>query len=225
MLSPDRHDQDHKRQEEQQVSAVLQQLLLPWALLSTGLLGLQEYLATLAATGREEHPSVGPQQPQQQGAGGASSLRGGGAAAALTSHLSRQQVEAAYAAMAAMEAAPQQLLIDFLQSQPGVRIIGPEGGLHAADPASRLPTVSFVHDRLLPSHIARKVNACGYAIRNGHMYARRLVEALVAGGAIKAGGDDADDAVNEGVVRVSLLHYNTREEVEGLIGVLRKVLA
>lgn len=207
------------------MSAVLQQLPLPWALLPTGLLGLQEYLATLAAAGGEEHPSVGPQQPQQHGAGGASSLRGGGEAAALTSHLSRQQVEAAYAAMAAMEAAPQLLLIGFLQSQQGVRIIGPEGGLGAAEPASRLPTVSFVHDRLLPSHIAGEVNACGYAIRNGHMYARRLVEALVAGGVIAARGCDTDAAVNEGVVRVSLLHYNTREEVEGLIGVLRRVLA
>ncbi|KAK6354354.1 hypothetical protein TWF730_008762 [Orbilia blumenaviensis] len=51
-----------------------------------------------------------------------------------------------------------------------------------------------------------------YGIRWGHVYAKRLVDLL---------GLEKPD---EGIVRVSLLFYNTVEEVEGLIKVLDKVL-
>ena len=50
------------------------------------------------------------------------------------------------------------------------------------------------------------------AVRNGHFYARRCVEAL--------GLKDPD----EGVVRVSLVHYNTAEEVDRLVDGLRALL-
>jgi selenocysteine lyase/cysteine desulfurase len=43
------------------------------------------------------------------------------------------------------------------------------------------------------------------------MYAHRLCKAM---------GIDPDD----GVVRVSLVHYNTLDEIDGLIGVLEEVL-
>ena len=52
----------------------------------------------------------------------------------------------------------------------------------------------------------------GFALRHGHMYAYRLLEALHV--------PDIDD----GVVRISLLHYNTPAEVEGLIRALKAVL-
>ncbi|EWC46256.1 hypothetical protein DRE_04427 [Drechslerella stenobrocha 248] len=51
-----------------------------------------------------------------------------------------------------------------------------------------------------------------YGIRWGHCYAKRLIDSF---------GLDKPD---EGVVRVSLLFYNTVEEVEGLVKVLEQVL-
>lgn len=70
----------------------------------------------------------------------------------------------------------------------------------------------------------------GYAVRSGHAYAHRLMTALAPallpylrrdeGG----GRGAAAAAVEDGVVRISLLHYNTPAEVEGLLDVLREVL-
>jgi selenocysteine lyase/cysteine desulfurase len=52
----------------------------------------------------------------------------------------------------------------------------------------------------------------GFALRHGHMYAYRLLTALRL------------PDINDGVVRVSLLHYNTPAEVQGLIKALTTVL-
>jgi selenocysteine lyase/cysteine desulfurase len=51
-----------------------------------------------------------------------------------------------------------------------------------------------------------------YGIRSGHFYSKRLCNDVL--------GLDGDD----GVVRVSLLHYNTEDEVRGLVKVLDDVL-
>ena len=53
----------------------------------------------------------------------------------------------------------------------------------------------------------------GFAVRNGHMYAYRLLTGMQL--------PDIDD----GVVRISLLHYNTPQEVQGLLGALERVLS
>ena len=87
-----------------------------------------------------------------------------------------------------------------------MRIIGPH---HAGE--SRVGTLSFVHHSKSSREIAELVDRSGIAIRNGHMYAYRLWEAL--------GLDPAD-----GVVRVSLAHYNTVEEIDRLIAVLDEAL-
>ena len=55
------------------------------------------------------------------------------------------------------------------------------------------------------------VDQSGIGIRHGHMYAYHLCEAA---------GLDPDD----GVVRVSMVHYNTPEEIERLIEVLDTAL-
>ncbi len=108
--------------------------------------------------------------------------------------------------MAACELPVQARLIEYLLSRPEVRIIGPG---HARD--SRVGTVSFVHRSKRSREICDVVDRSGIAIRSGHMYAHRLCEAL--------GLDPAD-----GVVRVSLVHYNTVEEIDRLIDVLEEAL-
>ena len=93
-------------------------------------------------------------------------------------------------------------LIEYLMSRSDVRIVGPR---HAGE--GRVGTVSLVHATKSSRDIAEVVDRSGIAIRHGHMYAYRLCEAL--------GLDPAD-----GVVRVSLVHYNTVEEIDQLIEVL-----
>ena len=78
-----------------------------------------------------------------------------------------------------------------------------DGGPAHAEP-TRVPTVSFVREGMTSRDIALKANALGLGIRYGNFYSYRLCEAL---------GLDVDD----GVVRASMLHYNTPDEVDRLI--------
>ena len=112
----------------------------------------------------------------------------------------RRTVEAAWAEMARLEAAPHARLVEGLRDL-GVRFVGP--GEARAD---TVPTVSFLMDE--PSDaVAARVNGPERGLRNGNMYAVRLLDGL---------GIPRDP----GVVRASLAHYNTVEEVEGLLGAL-----
>lgn len=120
--------------------------------------------------------------------------------------LQRSTVERAFDLMTACELPLQQRLVDFLDQRANVRIIGPGRG-----DDRRVGTVSFVHRNLSSRHIADAVNREGIGIRNGHMYAYHLCRAI---------GLDPDD----GVVRISLVHYNTPDEIERLIEVLDRVL-
>jgi cysteine desulfurase family protein (TIGR01976 family) len=120
--------------------------------------------------------------------------------------LDRAAVERAFEFMTACELPLQERLVDYLRSRSDVRIIGPgHGG------PSRVGTISFVHESKTSREITEVVDQSGIAIRHGHMYAYHLCEAL---------GRDTDD----GVVRVSLVHYNTLEEIERLIAVLDRAL-
>ncbi|THH18322.1 hypothetical protein EW146_g2653 [Bondarzewia mesenterica] len=106
-------------------------------------------------------------------------------------------------------------LLGFLKSQEsrGVRIVGDE---HAGP--TRVPTISFVvtGERAIKSKDVVKVfdQKGDIGIRYGHFYAHTLVDSLTP-------KIDIDDAV----VRISLVHYNTVQEVEKIIGILRDVLA
>jgi cysteine desulfurase family protein (TIGR01976 family) len=118
----------------------------------------------------------------------------------------RSAVERAFDLMTACELPLQHRLVEYLQSRDDVRIVGPQ---HAGP--SRVGTISFVHDARSSAEITEVVDRSGVAIRHGHMYAYHLCEAL---------GLDPDD----GVVRVSLVHYNTPDEIERLIEVLDRAM-
>ncbi len=120
--------------------------------------------------------------------------------------LDRTAVEHAFDVMTACELPLQERLIKYLLSRDDVRIIGPTGA-----GTERVGTISFVHNRMSSREITEAVDRSGIGIRNGHMYAYHLCEAL---------GLDPED----GVVRTSLVHYNTLEEIERLIEVFESVL-
>ncbi|KAF8656071.1 hypothetical protein AX16_002771 [Volvariella volvacea WC 439] len=125
-------------------------------------------------------------------------------------------LKATFEAIAQHEQTLLKPLIGYLVSdeayERGVRIVGEEGiGL------SRVPTVSFVvvGQRAVSS---RKIveffdQKGGVGIRWGHFYAYTIVDELRP-------KIDTD----EGVVRISLVHYNTVEEVERIISILKEAL-
>lgn len=98
------------------------------------------------------------------------------------------------------------LLLDYLKSIPEIRIIGNPD----ASAALRVPTISFVHSRFKSDEIVEKVDEHGIGIRFGDFYAKKLIETL-------------DLEEKNGVVRVSLVHYNTPEEVRKLIKVFEGI--
>ena len=120
--------------------------------------------------------------------------------------LDRSAIERAFEIMTACELPLQARLIEYLRSRDDVRIIGPSD----AD-ESRVGTISFVHDSKSSAEITAAVDRSGIGIRHGHMYAYHLCEAA---------GLDPED----GVVRTSLVHYNTMEEIERLVEVFDAVL-
>jgi cysteine desulfurase family protein (TIGR01976 family) len=119
----------------------------------------------------------------------------------------RESVEAAFDLIADHEAGLTDRLLDFLRGRPGVRIVGRD----TSDPAERVSIVSFVVGGVPSRSIVEAVDPHGIGIRFGHFYSARLIEAL--------GLEEAD-----GVVRVSMVHYNTAAEVDRLIGVLDTLL-
>jgi cysteine desulfurase family protein (TIGR01976 family) len=113
---------------------------------------------------------------------------------------------AAYAAMEEQERRLSRRLLAFLDACPAVEVLGP-----GSDSTARLPTISFAVANTKSSAIPPVCDRHGIGIRWGHFYAPQLVERL--------GLSEKD-----GVVRVSMVHYNTQDEVDRLIAVLGPAL-
>jgi cysteine desulfurase family protein (TIGR01976 family) len=110
--------------------------------------------------------------------------------------------------MAAHEEALAERLLGWLRARNDVRIIGRS----TAARDERVPTINFVAEGRSSSAVVAAVDPHRIGIRFGDFYARRLVEALGLAG-------------QDGVVRVSMVHYNTLEEVDRLIVALDQALA
>ena len=119
---------------------------------------------------------------------------------------SRTTVVEAFRTMTELELPLQKRLIQFLRSKPAIRIIG-----LADEGINSVGTISFVHATLSSPEIVAHLDKADIGIRFGHMYAVRLCNAL---------GIDLED----GVVRVSMVHYNTPEEIERLIQCFDQIL-
>jgi selenocysteine lyase/cysteine desulfurase len=89
-------------------------------------------------------------------------------------------------------------LVRAVAALPGATILGDPEPARARE---RVPTVSFTLAGRRPAAVVDHLAASGIQAREGHMYAPQLV---------RAAGFDPDT----GVVRVSLCHYNTAEEIE-----------
>jgi cysteine desulfurase family protein (TIGR01976 family) len=119
----------------------------------------------------------------------------------------RQRMQAAFDAFEQHEDQLAERLLSWLRGKKGVRIIGRP----AATSGARVPTISFVVAGQEPEAIVRHVDRFDIGIRHGDFYAKRLIEAL--------------GLAPQGVVRVSIAHYNTPAEIDRLIRHLDEVIA
>lgn len=95
------------------------------------------------------------------------------------------------------------ILLKALDQLP-VRIIG------RSDAAGREANISLVSSTVSSSALASSMANEGIATKNGHFYAYRLLKKL---------GIDTDD----GVLRLSFAHYNTKDDTARLVGVLTNI--
>jgi cysteine desulfurase family protein (TIGR01976 family) len=80
----------------------------------------------------------------------------------------------------------------------------------AARVAERVPTVCFNLGGKHPAEVVERMAEAGLGIRDGHMYAPRLMARLGL-------------AMDRGAVRVSLVHYNTLDEIDRFGDALLKI--
>lgn len=121
--------------------------------------------------------------------------------------INRAHLEKTYQQIAFYEAELLAPLIDFLNQQKEVRIIG----FNNAEPNQRVATLSFVHKTIDSKTLVEQVDRHNIGIRFGDFYAVELINKLSL-------------RMQNGVVRISLAHYNTNKEVELLIAALKSLL-
>ena len=117
------------------------------------------------------------------------------------------RLAAVFERIAAHEEALVAPLLDYLVAKPGVRLIGNP----SADRRERAPTAAFAVEGRDAGNIAHAVASHQVAIGAGDFYAARCIEAL---GLAERGG----------VVRASMVHYNTADEVQRLIRALDEAI-
>ncbi|WP_062224238.1 cysteine desulfurase-like protein [Aureimonas sp. D3] len=119
----------------------------------------------------------------------------------------RAAIEAGFAAIAEQERAITARLLDFLGSRNSVRVIGRTSSAIA----DRVSTVSFTVGDTSSREVVEGVDKAKIGIRYGDFYAKRIVE-------------EHGLTRTDGTVRVSMVHYNTLEEVDRLIAALEPAL-
>ena len=99
-------------------------------------------------------------------------------------------------------------ILDYLHNNRNIRLIGKP---HTAD-GDRSPTMAFKPLQASARSVSSKIQDRGIGCESGHFYAWRLISDL---------GIDPED----GVVRISLAHYSSHEDVEKILAALDNVLS
>ena len=94
-----------------------------------------------------------------------------------------------------------------IRAMPDARIMGQEW----AGEGSRAATIAFTLNGMRCSDAVKRLGEKNIAVRNGHFYALRCLEAL--------GIEDTA----EGIIRISLVHYSTSREVDRLVEGLKQL--
>ncbi len=95
-------------------------------------------------------------------------------------------------------------LLAYIESRDDIRLIGK----NKITNKNRAPTIAFTFNQKSSKFISSELVKNGIATRNDNFYAWRCLKAL---------GIDTED----GVVRTSMVHYNTQEDIDKLINALK----
>jgi cysteine desulfurase family protein (TIGR01976 family) len=98
-------------------------------------------------------------------------------------------------------------LLDAIVRLPGATVHGVRA---PQDLDKRVPTVAFTVDGITPDALAAALAAREIGVRSGHMFAPRLMRRL--------------NTLPGGVVRASLVHYNTVDEIARFAEILEEVV-
>jgi cysteine desulfurase family protein (TIGR01976 family) len=120
----------------------------------------------------------------------------------------RDKIIAAYDAITNQENDLTERLLRYLRGRNDCVIIGQDTNREG----TRIPTIAFRFDNRNAEDICKAIDAENIAIRFGDFHSRRLVEYM--------GLSD-----NAGVVRVSMVHYNTIDQVDRLTAAFDRLLA
>lgn len=120
----------------------------------------------------------------------------------------RQKIEAAFAAIMAQENLLTERLLSYLRSRNDCRIVGQITN----HDETRVPTIAFRFDGREAGDLCKAMDNENIAMRFGDFHSRRLAEYL---GLTDHGG----------MLRVSMVHYNTLEEVDRFTAALDRILS
>ena len=118
----------------------------------------------------------------------------------------RQHLDSAMRAIRDYEIELSSTLLEGIRNIKGSVVYGRQGV------RDRVPTLAFNLKNISADKVATSLAQKGFAARGGHMYSPRLMKRL---------GLSPD----EGLVRASLVHYNTREEIERFLKALQEIAA
>jgi selenocysteine lyase/cysteine desulfurase len=76
----------------------------------------------------------------------------------------------------------------------------------------RVPTICFTLEAITPQDFAARMGEAGVGLRDGHLFAPRLMKRLGL-------------SMERGAIRVSLVHYNTIEEIRRFEHIAERVIA
>jgi cysteine desulfurase family protein (TIGR01976 family) len=119
----------------------------------------------------------------------------------------RERLSRAMTRIAEYEQTLSRTLLAEISGLPGVHL---HGVTDAARLGERVPTLAFVVDGRSASSVAEALASRDIGVRSGHMYSPRLIARL--------------GRADSGVVRASLVHYNTVEEIARFRAALAEII-
>lgn len=116
------------------------------------------------------------------------------------------RVQSVFQIIAHHEATLAAVFLDYVASQPKIRLLG---GIDSSA-LSRVPTFSFQVSGISPKGLCQELAARNIACGSGHFYAKRMLDSM--------------HLEEKEVLRCSMAHYTSSGDVEGLIAALDAII-
>lgn len=182
------------------------------------LYGKRDLLALLA---NQNHYFIGPDDHQRRLCPGGLNFELTAASAGITEYFDRvhehhypganvgqsQRLEQVYALFAEHEAGLTRRIVDFLTSRKKLRLIGQGGAMRR----ERVGVLSFLANGRDSREIPKKLREAKIGLNADDFYAARCIDALGA-------------RQQNGVVRISMVHYNSSQDVDRLVDSLDLII-